>query len=271
MPTRYSIEVHVPIPPELSPAQVVATLQTFEPLLDHHGYVVEYRPKRGPIEPKDLAVIKGDPFFQDEWHDLTTPDTAASETDSRWWICDVWEDVYWVPFIVPYFSRLKRYLAVGCKIEGGIRFRQAVSGGVVTRGTFTVVSRETGCAYVPGDDGNWDADTEKGSIAPSAEGGTAEGQRVEDQEERDGERAIADERKESRNWDAQTETGVGAEPAWDIVCACKIEMPLILIMSQILRRDANRALCEHLCKAIISDTVLTVHGYHPYRSNSVST
>ncbi|KAI0966781.1 hypothetical protein F4678DRAFT_266302 [Xylaria arbuscula] len=266
MPTRHSIEVHVPIPPEISPAQVVATLQTFEPLLDHHGYVVEYRPKSGPIEPKDLAVIKGDPFFQDERHDLTTLNDAASETASRWWVCDVWEDVYWVPFIVPYFSRLKRYLAVGCKTEGGIRFRQAVSGGVVTRGTFTVVSRETGRAYVPGDDGNWDADTEKGSIAPAAEEETGEGQ----EEEESGERGNADERKESRNWDAQTETGVGDEPVWDIVCACEIEMPLILIMSQILRRDANRALCEHLCKAIISETVLTVHGYHPYRSNSIS-
>ncbi|TGJ84294.1 hypothetical protein E0Z10_g4469 [Xylaria hypoxylon] len=255
MPTRHSIKVHVPIPPEISPAHVVATLQTFEPLLDNHGYIVEYRPKSGPISCKDEAVIKGDPFFQHDWHDLgsrcTSPDAA---TDSRWWLCDVWEDVYWVPFIVPYFSRLKRYLAVGCKTESGIRFRQSVSGGVITRGTFTVISRETGRPYspfprerAPGVDGDvWDADTEKGSIASNERGGENEG----------GESLRDAIEKGPRDWDPQDDTDAETEPVWDIVCACEIEMPLILIVSQILRRDANRALCEHLCKSVIDETAM---------------
>ncbi|KAI0430067.1 hypothetical protein F5Y09DRAFT_308706 [Xylaria sp. FL1042] len=284
MPTRHSIEVHVPIPPQISPAHVVATLQTFEPLLDNHGYVVAYRPKSGPISRKDLAVIKGDPFFQDERYDLLPPCTSTAtpssadtttETNPRWWLCDVWEDVYWVPFIVPYFSRLKRYLAVGVKTEGGIRFRQSVSGGVVTRGTFVVVSRETGCAYVSregireGGD-TWDGDTEKGSIAPTNEE-EARGEAEGNEDNNESESGATDSRKGSRNWDAQTETDAESEPTWDIVCACEIEMPLILIMSQILRRDANRTLCEHLCKSVISATIMAFDDYRVYDLNLVST
>ncbi|KAI1428212.1 hypothetical protein F5Y12DRAFT_711529 [Xylaria sp. FL1777] len=272
MPTRYSLEVHVPIPPEISPAHVVATLQTFEPLLDNHGYVVAYRPKSGSaISRKDLAVIRGDPFFQHDRHDLVSPDTAIN---SRWWLCDVWEDVYWVPFLLPYFSRLKRYLAIGCKTEGGIRFRQSVSGGVVTRGTFTVISRETGRPYVSrerareGGSDTWDGDTEKGSIAPDPEDEIGEG---EHEGEDENNRGVADNRKEAGNWDAQDETDAETEPVWDIVCACEIEMPIILIVSQILRRDANRTLCEHLCKSVISTTITTFDDYRTYASNLTST
>ncbi|KAI1273394.1 hypothetical protein F5Y07DRAFT_256260 [Xylaria sp. FL0933] len=285
MPTRHSIEVHVPIPPQISPAHVVATLQTFEPLLDNHGYVVAYRPKSGPINTKDLAIIRTDPFFKDEHHDLFLPfdvytspyisdNCAYPEINPRWWLCDVWEDVYWVPFIVPYWSRLKRYLAVGVKTEGGIRFRQSVSGGVVTRGTFTVVSRETGRAYVPRErtreqgGENWDGDTEKGSIAPT--NAEERGESQEHGREDESERRAADNRKGSSNWDAQTETDAESEPMWDIVCACEIEMPLILIMSQILRRDANRELCEHLCKSIISATVAAYDEYRIYGPNLAS-
>ncbi|KAI0818389.1 hypothetical protein GGR55DRAFT_73194 [Xylaria sp. FL0064] len=274
MPTRHSIEVHVPIPPQISPAHVIATLQTFEPLLDNHGYVVAYRPKSGPINAKDLEVIRTDPFFKDEHHDLFLSNCAYSETNPRWWLCDVWEDVYWVPFIVPYWSRLKRYLAVGVKTEGGIRFRQSVSGGVVTRGTFTVVSRETGRGYVPGErtreesGETWDCDTEKGSIAPTTSEERGEGQGHQAQDE--SERGATDDRKEAKGWDAQTETDAESEPMWDIVCACEIEMPLILIMSQILRRDANRELCEHLCKSVISATVAAYDEYRVYGPNLLS-
>ncbi|KAI0910787.1 hypothetical protein F4823DRAFT_588915 [Ustulina deusta] len=276
MPTRHCIEVHVPIPPELSPAHVVATLQTFEPLLDNHGYVVTYQPKSGPISRKDLAVIKGDPFFRHDRHDLisqcASPDAA---TNSRWWLCDVWEDVYWVPCLVPYFSRLKRYLAIGCKTAGGIRFRQRVSGGVVTRGTFTVMSRETRRPYMSwerareGGGDTWDGDTEKGSIASNAEDEAPEGENGGDDASERG--ATDDNGKGTSNWDAQNETDAETEPAWDIVCACEIEMPLVLIMSQIFRRDANRALCEHLCKCVISATVIAFDDYRIYDSNLVST
>ncbi|KAI0523763.1 hypothetical protein F5B22DRAFT_633873 [Xylaria bambusicola] len=251
MPSKHTIEVTVPIPPEVAPGDVVATLQTFEPLLDNHGYVVNYWPKSGPISNKDLAIIKGDPFFEDERHDLPSQDIPLDPeaTDSRWWLCDVWEDVYYVPFIVPYFSRLKRYLAIGCRTEGGIRFRQRVSGGVVTRGTFTIISRETGRPYVPRTrEDVWDGETENGSIASNDED-TGEGADEGGDEER-----VAGNRKSGRNWDAQDETDTETEPSWDIVCACEIEMPLILVMSQILKRDENRALCEHLCKAIITAT-----------------
>ncbi|KAI0535816.1 hypothetical protein GGR58DRAFT_515049 [Xylaria digitata] len=226
MPTRHSIEVHVPIPRGIPPARVVATLQTFEPLLDNHGYVIAYRPK--PLSLEDAAVIKGDAFFRHDWHDLVSHGTMA---DSRWWLCDVWEDVYWVPFLLPYFSRLKRYLAVGYKTDAGIRFRQRVSGGVVTRGSFTVISRETGLPYgsqpAPEASGDiWDGETEKGSVTSAS--------------------------KDGSNDEADAEM----EPLWDLVCACEIEMPLILILSQILRREANRALCEHLCKAILRETII---------------
>ncbi|KAJ2975618.1 hypothetical protein NUW58_g8304 [Xylaria curta] len=249
-------------PPQVSPEHVVQTLQTFEPLLDNHNYVINYRPKSGTISHKDLAVVKGDSFFEHDRHDL---DPELSSTigapDSRWWICDVWEDVYWVPFIIPYFSRLKRYLAIGCKTTGGIRFRQSVSGGVVTRGTFTVVERQTGRPWAPraresargGNTGlseNWDGDTEKGSIISNTENG-----REGENESESGNPSSRGDEKGPSNWDAADDTDAEFEPTWDIVCECEIEMPLILIMSQILRRDANRQLCEHLCRSLIYATV----------------
>ncbi|KAI1756577.1 hypothetical protein F4782DRAFT_526266 [Xylaria castorea] len=268
MPTRHSIKVQVPIPPPISPAHVVATLQTFEPLLDNHHYVINYSPKAGQISRDDLAVIKGDPFFRQECRDLNPELVGTIGTEeSEWWISDVWEDVYWVPFIVPYFSRLKRYLAIGCKTEGGIRFRQSVSGGVVTRGTFTVIERETGrpCATVPregaraddtGSCSGWDGDTEKGSIVSNTEN--------EDGRGNDGSnRGGAAGEKGTSHWDAQDETDAETEPAWDIVCECEIEMPLILIVSQFFRQDANRELCEHLCRCLI---YATIPEYDEYRN-----
>ncbi|RWA03184.1 hypothetical protein EKO27_g11920 [Xylaria grammica] len=273
MPTRHSIKVHVPIPPGISPAHVVETLQTFEPLLDNHAYVIDYRPKPWPISRKDKAVIKGDPFFQQDWHDLesycTSPSVAAG---SRWWLCDVWEDVYWVPFVLPYFSRLKRYLAVGCKIEGGIRFRQSVSGGTVTRGTFTVISRETGLPYdsgpeerAQGRDGDvWDGDTEKGSVAHNERG---DGNGGENASEHGAENANE---KWPASWDPQDDTDAEIEPLWDVVCACEIEMPFILIVSQILRRGDNRALCEYLCKAVIHETLMAFDDYQSFDSSLIS-
>ncbi|KAI1739290.1 hypothetical protein F4680DRAFT_142210 [Xylaria scruposa] len=276
MPTKHSIKVQVPIPSSISPAHVVATLQTFEPLLDNHCYVINYRPKSGPISRDDLAVIKGDPFFRQQYRDLSPELVGAVGTEvSPWWIGDVWEDVYWVPFIMP-FSRLKRYLAIGCKTEGGIRFRQNVSGGVVTRGTFTVIERETGRPYravlregVRADDvrpnDGWDGDTEKGSIISNTE--NERGYENED-ESRDGpNRDGAAGEKGTSNWDAQDETDAETEPAWDIVCECEIEMPLILIVSQLLRRDANRELCEELCRCLIYDTITEYAEYRNLASN----
>ncbi|TRX97744.1 hypothetical protein FHL15_001499 [Xylaria flabelliformis] len=282
MPTKHSIKVQVPIPSPISPAHVVATLQRFEPLLDNHYYVINYTPKAGPISRDDLAVIKGDPFFRQQCRDLNSSESvgAIGTEGSQWWIGDVWEDVYWVPFIVPYFSRLKRYLAIGCKTEGGIRFRQNVSGGVVTRGTFTVIERETGRPYrtvhregVPADDvrpnDGWDGDTEKGSIISNTEN-----ERVYENEDenRDGlTRDGATGEKGTSNWDAQDETDAETEPAWDIVCECEIEMPLILIVSQFLRRDANRELCEVLCRCLIYDTIVEHDEYRNLNSDIVST
>ncbi|KAI0486354.1 hypothetical protein F4859DRAFT_366692 [Xylaria cf. heliscus] len=281
MPTRHCIRAQVPIPSPISPAHVVATLQTFEPLLDNHHYVINYRPKAGPISRTDFAVIKGDPFFQHECRDLNPELVGATGTErSKWWISDVWEDVYWVPFIVPYFSRLKRYLAIGCKTEGGIRFRQKVSGGVVTRGTFTVIERETGrpCATVPrqgtrtenmGSGSGWDGDTEKGSILSNAE--HERGDEDEDESRHGLGRGGAAGEKGVSNWDAQDETDADTEPSWDIVCECEIEMPLILIVSQFLRRDANRELCEHLCRSVICATIMEYDEYRIFDSEIIHT
>ncbi|KAI8954830.1 hypothetical protein F4801DRAFT_531806 [Xylaria longipes] len=283
MPTSHCIRVQVPIPSPISPAHVVATLQTFEPLLDNHHYVINYRPKAGPISRKDLAVIKGDPFFEHDCHDLNPELVGAIGTErSEWWISDVWEDVYWVPFIVPYFSRLKRYLAIGCKTEGGFRFRQSVSGGVVTRGTFTVIERETGrpCAAVPwngvraedmGSDDGWDGDTEKGSIISNTENERRDETEDEDGSRNGPSRGEATSEKATSNWDAQDETDAETEPAWDIVCECEIEMPMILIVSQFLRRDANRELCEHLCRSVIHATMMEYDEYRIFDANIVST
>lgn len=250
MPKKHIIEVTVPIPPEVAPGDVVATLQTFEPLLDNHDYVVDYWPKEGRISDKDLAVIKGDPFFVNERDDLPSQNIPLEE-EPHWWICDVWEDVYWIPFIVPYFSRLKRYLAIGYKTDSGIRFRQRVSGGVVTRGTFTVVSRETGRPYTRRDP--WDGDTEKESIASSDD-------RTEMREDTTaGSTEIYQHarcRKTGKDWEAQDDTDAETEPSWDIVCACEIDAPFILVLHQILGREENRALCERLCQAIITATRL---------------
>ncbi|KAI1365713.1 hypothetical protein F5Y08DRAFT_171148 [Xylaria arbuscula] len=257
MPRKHIIKVTVPIPPEVAPGDVVATLQTFEPLLDSHDYVVEYSPKEGRISDKDLAVIARDPFFAKERDDLPSQNIPLEE-EQRWWLCDVWEDVYWVPFIVPYFSRLKRYLAVGYKTDSGIRFRQSVSGGVVTRGTFTVVSRETGQPYVRSwptgsvDGESWDGETERGSIASNEE----EAEMGENTIAGTGVYQHAHCRRTQKGWEAQDDTDAETEPSWDIVCACEIDVPLILVISQVLRRDENRALCEQLCKAIITATIL---------------
>lgn len=283
MPTRHRIKVRVPIPSPISPAHVVAILQTFEPLLDNHHYVINYRPKAGPISRKDFAVINGDPFFRQDCRDLNPELVGATGTErSRWWISDVWEDVYWVPFIVPYFSRLKRYLAIGCKTEGGIRFRQRVSGGVVTRGAFTVVERETGrpCATIPpagvraedmGPGSSWDGDTEKGSIISNAENERGDEDQDEDESRNGRNPGEAAGEKGARDWDAQDETDAETEPTWDIVCECEIEMPLILIVSQFLRRDANRALCEHLCRQIIYATIMEYDEYRILDSNIIPT
>ncbi|KAI0203928.1 hypothetical protein F4808DRAFT_457633 [Astrocystis sublimbata] len=279
---RESISVRVPVPSPISPAHVVATLQTFEPLLDNHHYVISYRPKAGPISCKDFAVIKGDPFFQHECRDLSPASADATGTErSKWWISDVWEDVYWVPFVVPYFSRLKRYLAIGCKTEGGIRFRQRVSGGVVTRGTFTVVERETGlpCA-IPSrerahneDNDCWDGDTEKGSILSNSETGRANEDEDESSERRDdsGRGGAATREKGISNWDAQDETDTETESTWEILCECEIEMPLILIVSQFFRRDANRELCKHICRSIIYATITEHDEYRILESTIMST
>ncbi|KAI1131752.1 hypothetical protein F5Y10DRAFT_233014 [Nemania abortiva] len=266
MPTRHRIKVRVPIPREVSPAHVVSTLQTFEPLLDNHSYVIDYRPKPWPISEADLAVINGDPFFRE---DLESPSSEpATATDARWWVCDVWEDVYWVPFLVPYFSRLKRYLAIGRRTEGGIRFRQCVSGGVVTRGSFTVVERGTGRPYVSGPaEDIWDEDTEKGSIADEEE------RRPSGNEIAEGENINENYLGEKRtgSWDAQDDTDAESEPAWDIVCECEIEMPLILVVSRYLRRGDDRDLCEDLCKSVIHATIMEFDEYRVYSSNLVST
>jgi hypothetical protein len=262
MPTRHCIQVRVPIPAALSPALVIETLQTFDPLLDNHHYIVDYRPKSGPISEKDLAVIKGDAFFRDDCDDLLprnvspasasdSPGIATNNPSTRWSLYDIWEDVYWVPYLVPYFSRLKRYLAVGCRTESGIRFRLRVCCGVVTRGAFTVVARGTGRPYchvqpreqgqenhdVEGDDDTWDGDTEKGTIAESDAEISPE---------------TADERETENKDEEDEDTDIEPEPTtWDLVCDCEIQMPLIMLLSQWCMRGANRELCEHLCRSII--------------------
>ncbi|KAI0873456.1 hypothetical protein GGS24DRAFT_389336 [Hypoxylon argillaceum] len=284
MPKRQHIRVQVPIPRPVSPAHVVATLQTFEPLLDNHHYIIDYHPKPWPISRRDLAVINGDPFFrQDRCGDdgLVASSSLhhdADDDDRRWWVCDVWEDVYWVPYLVPYFSRLKRYLAIGCRTEGGIRFRQCVSGGVVTRGSFTVVERATGRAYGSGASPGrarggdiWDGDTEKGSIAGDDEGGEGAGS--------EGEGGNGDEHdlreKRASSWDARSDVDTDAEtesePAWEIVCECEIEIPLISVLSQYLHRGANRRLCKHLCKSVIGATLTEFDEYRIYTANLYST
>ncbi|KAI1823638.1 hypothetical protein F4861DRAFT_312329 [Xylaria intraflava] len=273
MPTKHRIKVQVPIPQEVSPADVVATLQSFEPLLRNHRYIADYHPIFGPMRSRDLAVIKRDPLFRHDCDDLAPQSVAAgtapASRNSRWWVCDVWEDVYWVPFVLPYFSRLKRYLAIGCKTASGIRFRQSVAGGVTTRGTFTVISRRTGCAYGAngGDDRNvarnsWEEDTEKGSMTfdsmnekvseNGAGGGTS--------------RRSADDEKGSMTWGEESDTeseaeSAPAESAWDILCECEIEVPLIISVPQLLMRNANRKLCEHLCKSVIHTSLTQWNQY----------
>ncbi|GAP83348.1 hypothetical protein SAMD00023353_0203010 [Rosellinia necatrix] len=288
MPKIHHVEARVPIPRDLSPRRVVATLQTFEPLLDHHWYVVEYRRKPGPPTGEDAASIRRDAFFQHDCDDLVASECSAPDdddddaddddaaaaadatdaTDSRWWVCNVWQDVYWVPFIVPYFSRLKRYQAVGCKTGAGIRFRQNAPCRVVSRGSFTVVERDTGRPYSPapapapargrgalrrGDDNDdndsgdiWDGETEAGSVTSD-----------DDDDDDDDETGSAaggggGAAKRAGDWDAQEDTDTEAEPpAWDLVCECEIETPLVFFMAQVRERDANHDLCEHLCWSVL--------------------
>ncbi|KAI2635422.1 hypothetical protein GGS21DRAFT_515752 [Xylaria nigripes] len=226
MPARHHLKVQIPIPQEVRPANVLATLQTFEPLLSNHYYIAEYQPITGPLSSRHEALIKRDAFFAQESADLRERD--------RWWACDVWEDVYWVPFLLPYFSRLKRYLAIGCKTASGIRFRQSVAGGVTTRGTFSIVSRRSGRAFAEERE-SWDGETERGSDAGSGE----EGRRSGDDE---------------KSWNGETDIedgNEGEEEEWDIVCECEIEVPLIISVPQMLMRNAHRRLCEHLCKSVI--------------------
>ncbi|KAI0102226.1 hypothetical protein GGR51DRAFT_298732 [Nemania sp. FL0031] len=265
----HRIKVQVPIPREVSPAHVVSTLQTFEPLLDSHYYVVKYDPKPGPISDAALAVINGDPFLrQDPNNPSSGPVTA---TDDRWRLYDTFEDVYWVPFLLPYFSRLKRYLAIGCRTEGGVRFREGGSGGIVNRGAFTVVERETGRphGYASRDttrpvDDNWDGETKRGSIVED------EGSENRNRD-RDGDGNYVDE-KWMGDWGPQddADTDTESEPAWDIVCECEIEMPFIWAVPALFRRSKAREFCEYLCKSVIEDTIGEFDEYWDNRSRLIS-
>ncbi|KAI1431589.1 hypothetical protein GGR50DRAFT_58830 [Xylaria sp. CBS 124048] len=280
MPTKHRFRVQVPIPQEISPATVISTLQTFEPLLSNHRHVANYRPISKPMSSRDIAAIKKDPFFRHDCADLSPQSiahssTAATNQNSRWWIYDVWEDVYWVPVLLPYFSRLKRYMAVGCKTASGIRFRQSVAGGVTTRGTFTVVSRRTGRAYGArcnddDDDGDsWDSNTDKGSVTSrttnekSSEDRASERRSSYDDNDGDGDEK---KKKKSMSWDGETDIESESEsepvaPAWDIVCDCEVEVPLIISVPQLLMRNADRKLCEHLCRSVIKTAVTQWNEY----------
>ncbi|KAI8635376.1 hypothetical protein F5Y19DRAFT_9717 [Xylariaceae sp. FL1651] len=263
MPTRHHINLRVPIPADLPPPLVIDTLQTFKPLLDHHHYIVDYTAKDEPFSAKDLAVIQRDPFFLNDKDDLLrnyasaapsgTLSTTSNSRNSRWALYDIWEDVYWVPFLVPYFSRLKRYLAIGQRTEGGIRFRTRASYGVVSRGAFTVVARGTNRPYSESGNGDmWDGDTEKGTtastIASDADTGSESGSE-----------SGAGEKEKTRVYTdvevTDSESESESEPAWEILCDCEIEMPLILFVNQWYMRGPNRQLCEYLCRAVIIRTV----------------
>lgn len=247
---KHRVEVRLPIPRGTAPGAVVATLQAFEPLLANHDYVIEYMPRPGPMNKEALAVINGDPFFARERAGQPPERVLANGRYSRWWLCDVWEDVYWVPFLVPYFSRPKRYFVVGCKTDGGIRFRQRVSGGTVTRGAFTVVSASTGRAYVaspPNGESAWDGETEVGSVASN--GGEKDGGEDWDDHNED------DKNTNLRRGGVENEKGSRAGPRefWELVCQCEIEMPLIMIIPQFLGKDVDRRLCVQVCQSILDE------------------
>jgi hypothetical protein len=175
--------------------------------------------------------------------------TTNSNSNSRWQFYDIWEDVYYLPFLLPYFSRLKRYLAIGCKTDAGIRFRVNVSGGVVTRGSFTVVCRETGLPYREADadadaDANADADV-NGDSNDNHGDNNEDGDTYDSEGETEAGREIGD-----------TAFDLESESPYDLVCECEIEMPLLLTLSQLRMRRPNRNLCERLCKNIIISTAV---------------
>lgn len=271
---KHHVEVRLPIPRGTAPGAVVATLQAFEPLLVNHDYIIEYSPRPpGPINRQALAVINGDPFFARERAGQPPERVLANDRCSRWWLCDVWEDVYWVPFLVPYFSRPKRYLVVGCKTEGGIRFRQRVSGGTVTRGAFTVVARGTGRAYVapppPGPasalgreqngESTWDGETEVGSVRSNSDEKDGRENRNHDDEAENkngSQRGGPENEKGPRDQNAREGPGAEPELMWDLVCKCEIDMPLILLIPQILGKETDRRLCEQVCRSVLTEAIM---------------
>ncbi|KAI0160281.1 hypothetical protein GGR57DRAFT_414559 [Xylariaceae sp. FL1272] len=116
MPNRSRLQVRVQIPADVSPGFVIEALQSFNPLLDAHGCILDYDHKWGDISKEDLAVIQQDPYFHHYRDDMLENEPsssaspvangkAASKTlstiNSKWAFYKIYQDVFYVPILIP--------------------------------------------------------------------------------------------------------------------------------------------------------------------------
>ncbi|KAI1176823.1 hypothetical protein F4777DRAFT_233294 [Nemania sp. FL0916] len=257
---RRHARVEMRIPHIVPPARIVSALHDFEKMPDNYNLVIDYEPKTDAPSSKDLAVIYGDPFFRKNLKATPLVAGKGDKGEGRWGIYDIWYENLLVRAILPFFSLIKRYLAVSYRTESGIRFRMDTPCGVVERGTFTVVERGTGrpyryvrrtptqktkqgYGYDSGKKDVWGGDPENRSIWSDTVG---EGKKHEP--------AI---------WNAQDDTNTGSkagpdEIGWNLVFDCESEEPSISRLLNLFLYDYKQENCEHVCRVIIGREILAL-------------
>ncbi|KKY30147.1 hypothetical protein UCDDA912_g09942 [Diaporthe ampelina] len=126
MPASHTIELHFPLPAYLSPDLVVQHLQTYEPLITPHPYLLRYN--RRPVDEKDVAA---DPFFSD--------DGARIEC------YEVFERIVIVPLLG--VSKDIKVPATFQSFPAGVRCRADAQGGVRVWSTYGVQRRDLGAEF----------------------------------------------------------------------------------------------------------------------------
>ncbi|KAJ0115487.1 hypothetical protein N8I77_000846 [Diaporthe amygdali] len=126
MPASHTIELHFPLPAYLSPDLVVQHLQTYEPLIIPHPYLLRYN--RRPVDEKDVIA---DPFF--------TEDGANIEC------YEVIERVVIIPLLG--LSKDIKIPATFQSFPAGVRCRADAQGGVRVWSTYEVQRRDLGAEF----------------------------------------------------------------------------------------------------------------------------
>lgn len=125
MPASHTIELHFPLPAYLSPDLVVQHLQTYEPLIKPHPYLLRYN--RRPVD----EDVTADPFFAD--------DGARIEC------YEVFERIVIVPLLG--VSKDIKIPATFQSSPAGVRCRADAQGGVRVWSTYEVQRRDLGAEF----------------------------------------------------------------------------------------------------------------------------